>query len=691
MRRAMVTVLVLAVALQACDDAGEGAGSGGRASGPADAGDSGGRSPDAADGATPTDDAAPPEDIGSGDAQADAGTPEPHPCQAEDSLAFVGVRVLPMTGADPLDDQTVLIAGGQVCALGPRAELSVPPGARIIPGEGGTLLPGLADMHIHLNQPEDLLLYVANGVTTVRVMWGFPWTLELREELRAGRVLGPRLLTTGPIMDGDPPYWRGSDVVTGATPAAESVARQAEAGYDFIKVYNRLPPEAYGAIIVEAASQGLPVVGHVPDAVGLEPVLRSGQASIEHLQGYDIVGSDGTLEALTAELGVVNCPTAIVYERYARVAELQAAPPAELRYVHPQLAETWASSTPYAPFPLETFLARVAELHTLGAPLVAGTDAGNPFVIPGWSLLDELDLLERAGLSRAAVLESATVGAARLLGPLAVGGTVAPGQAADLLLLRGDPLEDLAHLRDRHGVLLGGRWLPEAELQQRLEDLAQDYERRYEPQLDCGPAGAFDAPRGPDSLIMQLRADIPAPDAYGHVGRDLRVLLDGTELDVGSASATLTLEPVWDSYNLQLMAFGAPEPMGDEGDVAYAFVLLIIPQRVLQERAGEGATGLTMEETYLYVGRTEQKRRGIDQHYRLCPLAVPAPDSEGNDTLLCGPPENTYDTGEQLVLGANLVLTTDPDTVLDVLGMRDPCSCWRNSYEPLACEAFDAL
>ncbi len=671
--------------MPACD--GEGDAGGSPDPGPEDA-----AGPGAGDGGVADLEGLPPDSGAGADALADGGPPEPHPCQADDALAFVGVRVLPMTGAPPLDDQTVLIADGLICALGPRETTQVPAGAQVVEGGGGTLMPGLADMHIHLNQPEDLLLYLANGVTTVRVMWGFPWTLALREDLQAGRVLGPRLYTTGPIMDGDPPYWRGSDVVTSATQAAESVARQAGEGYDFIKVYNRLPADAYEAILLEAGSQGLPVVGHVPDAVGLQAVLRSGQASIEHLQGYDIVGSDGTLEALTAELGVVNCPTAIVYERYARVEQLQANPPAELRYVHPQIVESWLSASPYAPFPLETFLARVRELHTLGAPLVAGTDAGNPFVIPGWSLLDELELLEQAGLTRLAVLESATVGAARLLGPLAAGGTVQPGQAADLLLLQRDPLEDLDHLRDRRGVTLAGRWLPEAELLQQLDELAEDYERRYDPELDCGPPGAFDQARGPDSLIMQLRADIPEPEAYGHVGRDLRVLLDDVPVDVGSASATLTLEHLWgDTYNLQLLTFGAPQPQGDQGDAAYSFLLLTISQRLLQERAAAGAQSLTMDEVYLYVGRTEQRRRGIDQHYRLCPLGVPARDAADNDTLLCGVADGGYESGEQLVLGANLVLDTDPATVLDVLGMSSACSCWTNDYVPLDCADFEAL
>src|SRR5262249_21711869 len=201
--------------------------------------------------------------------------------------AFTGVHVVPMDTERVLDDQNVLVRGDRIVAVGPAASTPIPPGATRIDAHGRWLMPGLVDMHVHFNDPGDASLFVANGVTTVRNMWGFPATLELRRECASGTRLGPTIYTAGPILDGRPPIWPGSTVIETADEAEKEIAAEKAAGCDFVKVYNRLSREAYAGILAAARKHGMRVVGHVPDAVGLDGVLAArGQESIEHLTGY---------------------------------------------------------------------------------------------------------------------------------------------------------------------------------------------------------------------------------------------------------------------------------------------------------------------------------------------------------------------------------------------------------------------
>jgi len=148
-------------------------------------------------------------------------------------------------------------------------------------------MPGLADMHVHLMEPEAYFpLFLANGVTTVRNMAGGPEIFALRERVNQGTVVGPTIYTAGPLLDGEPPVWPGSDVITTQDEAHLTVKKQRAAGYDFLKVYDNLHSDAYEAIIAAAARMHMPVAGHVPPHVGLERVLAAHQHSIEQLTGY---------------------------------------------------------------------------------------------------------------------------------------------------------------------------------------------------------------------------------------------------------------------------------------------------------------------------------------------------------------------------------------------------------------------
>jgi len=429
---------------------------------------------------------------------------------ADGAVAFVGVHVVPMSGEGVLSGQTVVVRGDRIVALGPAAEVAVPAGATRIDGQGRWLMPGLADMHVHTWSTDDFPLFLANGVTTVRNMFGSPLQLAWRSQVASGELAGPTILTAGPIIDGDPPVWPGSAVLTDPGQADELVRDQQAAGYDFLKVYARLQPDAYDALVAAARSRGMRWEGHVPDAVGIERVIAAGQASIEHLDGFAAAAQaegspfagqtdsrlmlrawghvDGSrlagLADRCAAAGVWNCPTLVVLEKWVgpEQAAAQRARP-EMRFVAPTLLEFWKPENSYlSRLPAEVIqqvaggdAARkrcVGILHRHGARILAGTDMGNPFVVAGYSLHEELGNLVEAGLSPYEALRAATSGAAEFMGAAGQWGTVAVGARADLLLLEADPLADVRNAARRVGVMVRGIWYGQAALQARLDELA---------------------------------------------------------------------------------------------------------------------------------------------------------------------------------------------------------------------------
>jgi hypothetical protein len=174
---------------------------------------------------------------------------------AVETMAFVGVTVIPMDSERRLLDQTVLVADGKIAAIGPRAEVTIPDGAHRVDAAGKFLLPGLVDAHAHLDSAAALILNVAAGVTLVRNMWGTPLTLHRRAAIERGDRLGPTIVTAGPIVDGEPPVWSGAAVVQTAAEAQATVASQKTAGYDFVKVYNNLSLDAERAELVDVSAQ----------------------------------------------------------------------------------------------------------------------------------------------------------------------------------------------------------------------------------------------------------------------------------------------------------------------------------------------------------------------------------------------------------------------------------------------------
>jgi imidazolonepropionase-like amidohydrolase len=431
------------------------------------------------------------------------------------ALVFVDVNVVPMDSNRVIPHQNVVVRGDRIEAVGNPSSVAVPPGATTIDGRGLWLMPGLIDMHVHLNAPDDGTLYVANGVTTIRNMWGFPETLEWRKDYGSGKRLGPTVFTTGAILDGKPPIWPGSTVIETADDAEREIAAEKAAGYDFVKVYTRLSRPAYLAILDAARRHGMRVVGHVPDSVGVRAVLEArGQESIEHLTGYLTAaqkpGSPAAaianwnarrramlanldesripeLARLSRDAGVWNCVTLIVSQRAAaldRVDSLKQLP--GVKYVAPEMVAAWDPAKDFrfrgttaqdfaAMRAVSAFQMRMTRaLRDAGARILLGTDTSNPFVMPGFSAHEELALLVAAGLTPYEALRAGTADAAEFLH--ADAGRVRPGLRADLLLVDANPLQDVAAAAHRRGVVLRGRWMPASELDAAMESVRKERE-----------------------------------------------------------------------------------------------------------------------------------------------------------------------------------------------------------------------
>jgi imidazolonepropionase-like amidohydrolase len=393
----------------------------------------------------------------------------------EQPLAFVGVTVIDTQAGRARPSMTVVVAQGRIASVSPSQELRPPRGARIIDGRGKFLIPGLWDMHAHLHatlemDERDLSgrsffapRLVAHGVTGVRSMFdSWPAIRRLRAEIAAGIVVGPRIVASGPMLDGPQPYWPGAIACGTAAQARQAVERLARDGVDFVKIYSWLPRDAFFAIAAEARRAGLPVAGHVPNSVTAAEASAAGQKSIEHLFG---VSADPALLAALIKNGTAVTPTLVVHRSAASGAELAAIPPS--------LRQFWLS--PARDRSADAAAARrremriVADMHKAGVLILAGSDTPNPYVMPGASLHRELELLVDAGLTPMQALQAATIRAADFLGMADRLGSIAQGNLADLVLLERDPLARIGNTRSIETVVLNGRLIERPELDRCLE------------------------------------------------------------------------------------------------------------------------------------------------------------------------------------------------------------------------------
>jgi len=410
-------------------------------------------------------------------------------------VAFVGVNLISMEKEGVERDQTVVVRDGRISEAGPATKIKLPRGALHIDGRGKFLMPGLIDMHVHeFSDDRQMLLFVANGVTTVRNMAGKPRHLELKRLIQTRDVLAPSFYTCGPLLLGfkDPKV------------AVQQVDRTCDAGYDCVKIYNTLDwsLEAYDAAIDEAVRRGVPPVGHLPEKLPIESTVRRGRQTIEHTEQflYAYFFKQHPLDPstisyavkLVKDAGIAIDPTLLVYHTIALIAaddafkELKERP--ELQLISPDVRSRWindhqyrdrfsAKDVPALDRNLDLLRRLTKAFADAGVPLLLGTDTAEdqPFIFPGFSLHEELAELVKAGLTPCQALRAGTVNAAAVLGGASEFGSIRPGMRADMILLDGNPLEDIASTKRRTGVMLRGHWLPEALLKAQEADLRASY------------------------------------------------------------------------------------------------------------------------------------------------------------------------------------------------------------------------
>lgn len=449
------------------------------------------------------------------------GAQAPSPPSVPAPVAIVNVTTITMRDSIPRPNQTVVLANGMIVAAGPASDVTIPREARRVDGLGKFLIPGLADMHVHFGRSDSVnralgLLYVAHGVTTVFNMRGSPEHLRLRERFATGAVIGPTMVTTGPI-------WNDSTLTFAD---GERIATDdAAAGYQYIKVYNQLNRAAYWGIISTARRIGIPVVGHVVRGLGpdgldrceptrivcycstcLETTLTSGQANIVHMEevmyGHfnhhatknrrntsELLPEIPALARRVAHSGIWVTPTLEVFLNIPRQLDSLPALMAgdEMQLVPPAMRASWgAGSNPYhrafRPTDAAAFWeagdfakALVKGFQDAGVRLLAGTDVGVPAVVAGPSLHRELRHFVAAGLSPYEALVTATRNPAEFIGDAAHRGTISVGSRADLVLLDANPLEDIGNVGRIAGVAIRGRWLARNELRQMVDSLTASY------------------------------------------------------------------------------------------------------------------------------------------------------------------------------------------------------------------------
>jgi hypothetical protein len=458
------------------------------------------------------------------------------------TLALTNVNVVDVARGRVIPEQTIIIAGSRIRAIGSSAKITPPPGARIIDGTNRYVIPGLWDMHVHIPGPrafegltgaEFLSVYVAQAVTGVRDMGADcaaascsrwmrnPGDIErLRFEINTGRLLGPRIVSPGPIVDGPVPVHQGSLIVPDADSARAVVRAQVTRRATFIKVYDRVPRDAFFALAREARKLKIPFAGHVPASVSAAEASSAGQLSLEHLwmvlDGCSSVESELLARRRARVAAAIRRDTTFPFasdyqdltDRTLATFDRDACGALAKRFrqngtwLVPTNAGTWGDAmagdsiftkrAEFAVVPvwLQEVLAPFAEsdarrppevteqrrrwhrrklevlavMHREGVPLLAGTDNPGAYTYPGFSLHDELALLVEAGLSPLEALRAATVNPALYLNAADSLGQVSVGYVADLALLDSNPLIDIKNTRRITAVVLNGRYLDSAAL-----------------------------------------------------------------------------------------------------------------------------------------------------------------------------------------------------------------------------------
>jgi imidazolonepropionase-like amidohydrolase len=410
------------------------------------------------------------------------------------TLAIVGATLIDGTGAAPLPDSAVVIRDGRILAAGPRTSVKIPRHAHVVDAKGKFILPGLWDMHAHFEQVEWGPIYLAAGVTTVRDCGNeLEFITAVGDAVAQGRGLGPRLLLAG-IVDGSGPMAIGVERVDTPEQARSWVDKYHAAGFQQMKIYSSVKLEELKVVADEAHHLGMTVTGHIPEGLDAYQAIAAGQDQINHItyiadimhapfpagmNRLDRAKAQANLDlespeakkalAFLKDHHTVVDPTMAVFEFFTVST---AKPPASfepgVNKVAPELAEQLTDVEPpteYSALGEQIFqkeLAIVGALHKAGIPVVAGTDQ----TVPGHSLHRELELYVQAGFTPMEAIQAATLVPARVMGLEKELGTVEKGKRGDLILIDGNPLQDIHNTRKVEYVITNGTMYHTAELWQ---------------------------------------------------------------------------------------------------------------------------------------------------------------------------------------------------------------------------------
>jgi imidazolonepropionase-like amidohydrolase len=408
------------------------------------------------------------------------------------TLAILGGTLIDGTGAGPVTDSAVIIHDGRIEAVGPRYRVKIPKHAEIVDARGKYILPGLWDMHAHFEQVEWGPIYLAAGVTTVRDCGNeFEFITAVRDAIAHGRGLGPRLLLAG-IVDGSGPMTIGVERVDTPEQARQWVDKYHAAGFQQMKIYSSVKLENLKAVADEAHKLGMTVTGHIPEGLNAYQAIEAGQDQINHIQYItdimhapfpeDMSRIDRMKAAADINLSSPEAKKAVLFLKehhtvvdptmalFEFLTATTAKPPASfepgVNKVAPELAEQLTDVGPPSERSeigervFQKELAIVGALHRAGIPIVAGTDQ----TVPGHSLHREIELYVRAGFTPMEAIQAATIVPARVMGMEKELGTVEKGKRGDVILIKGNPLEDIHNTRNVETVIANGVMYKTAEL-----------------------------------------------------------------------------------------------------------------------------------------------------------------------------------------------------------------------------------
>ncbi|HLX90494.1 MAG TPA: amidohydrolase family protein [Puia sp.] len=412
-------------------------------------------------------------------------------------------------------DQTVAITGNRISAI--SSNVPTHDQGRVYDCSGKYLIPGLWDMHIHDGGDQDtrfeyLPLFIANGITGVRDMWGSPEMLALKNDIDEGRFTGPRMVVGSPIIEGGVPFFTRSMKAPTSEAGRRLVDSFSNAGYDFIKIYSTVKEPVYLAIADECKKRGIALEGHLPVTVGLEEALDAGQRSFEHDFGLNrlllgkereeldwarhyldtaksVKSGEYMIHGEPAHMSPSEChisysilqkmfrsraaivPTLTLFQGRSASGEFMASHTMGLQYLTNEFVNFWKNTpSAFPPEYVQNIEVSAKFFFDKGVMELAGTDVNNPFCVPGFGLQQELMNLHHAGLSNLQVLQTATINPAKFLYRENDLGTISLGKLADLVVLDDNPLTEIAHCQLINAVVLNGKYISKEDIHKILAD-----------------------------------------------------------------------------------------------------------------------------------------------------------------------------------------------------------------------------